>query len=56
MGVRNFMIHTLDETAGQAETVALGLGLGLGLELGNSIDDDRPIYILTSAMVENLTG
>ena len=47
LGVRNFMIHTLDgETAGQAETVALGLGLGLGLELGNaSIDDDEPIYI-----------
>ena len=43
LGVRNFMIHTLDgKTAGQAETVALGLGLGLG---NASIDDDEPIYI-----------
>ena len=39
LGVQNFMIHTLDgETAGQAETVALGLG-------NPSIDDDEPIYI-----------
>ena len=55
LGVRNFMIHTLDgETSGQAETVALGLGLEQGLGDTSIDDDDKVIKTTEKQRISNL--